>query len=454
MWDSEPLLAVRGMRKSFGRLEVLTGVDIDLRHGEVLGMVGPNGVGKSTMASIIAGYTSADEGVASLSGGPWDPRRIMLIDPQNELDPKLTVVEAMFRHIEGHHSLAELMTRAKRILSETGIPLSPTHRLGGLSHTERRMAEVVRMLADPREVIVIDELSNALNAEELEDLRYALNRTVEEGRGVLYITHQLEEALRLCNRVAVLRDGKIEQIFDSATTTVDQLTEAMFGSVIEITPRRANATADIVMDVVDLECTNEPISFQLNRGEVLGFTGSRTSGVEEVRDALTGKRPAPRDLPSLGIAVLTNMLDPESEAHAARNIVMLDGEDQVDDEAIEDTTRILLLLKESEDRMSEILHRPVQSTGQRRWQQMQEIASQNARIMILIQPTDGLDIATRERFVRLLEEITSRGVGVLLFTSDERELHQFSDRVLVMADGRIQEEWDTKDVATEATRGA
>ena len=148
------------------------------------------------------------------------------------------------------------------------------------------------------------------------------------------------------------------------------------------------------------------------------------------------------------------MLDPESEAHAARNIVMLDGEDQVDDEAIEDTTRILLLLKESEDRMSEILHRPVQSTGQRRWQQMQEIASQNARIMILIQPTDGLDIATRERFVRLLEEITSRGVGVLLFTSDERELHQFSDRVLVMADGRIQEEWDTKDVATEATRGA
>ena len=268
----------------------------------------------------------------------------------------------------------------------------------------------------------------------------------------------------------MLRRGQVEVVFDCATTTVDQLTEAMFGSVREITPRRANATADIVMDVVDLECTNEPISFQLNRGEVLGFTGSRTSGVEEVRDALTGKRPAPiasltvdgrpasitapRDLPSLGIAVLANMLDPESEAHAARNIVMLDGEDQVDDEAIEDTTRILLLLKESEDRMSEILHRPVQSTGQRRWQQMQEIASQNARIMILIQPTDGLDIATRERFVRLLEEITSRGVGVLLFTSDERELHQFSDRVLVMADGRIQEEWDTKDVATEATRGA
>ena len=470
MWDKEPLLAVRGMRKSFGRLEVLTGVDIDLRHGEVLGIVGPNGVGKSTMASIIAGYTSADEGVASLSGGPWDPRQIMLIDPQNELDPRLTVVEAMFRHVEGRPSLTELMTRAKRILSETGIPLSPTHRLGGLSHTERRMAEVVRMLADPREVIVIDELSNALNADELEDLRYALNRTVEEGRGVLYITHQLEEALRLCNRVAVLRDGKIEQIFDSATTTVDQLTEAMFGSVIEITPRRANATADVVMDVVGLECTTEPVSFQLNRGEVLGFTGSRSSGVEEVRDALIGKRPAymasltvdgraaritaPRDLPSLGIAVLTNMLDPESEAHAARNIVMLDGEEDVDDEAIEDTTRILLMLKESEDRMSELLHRPTQSTGQRRWQQMQEIASQNARIMILIQPTDGLDISTRERFVRLLEEITGRGVGVLLFTSDERELHQFSDRVLVMADGGIREEWDTRTITTEATRGA
>jgi putative ABC sugar transport system, ATPase component len=229
------------------------------------------------------------------------------------------------------------------------------------------------------------------------------------------------------------------------------------------------------MDVAGLECTKEPVSFQLNRGEVLGFTGVRDSGVEEVRDALIGKRPAymasltvdgraaritaPRDLPALGIAVLTNMLDPESEAHAARNIVMLDGGDNVDDEAIEDTTRILLMLKESETRMSEILHRPVQSTGQRRWQQMQEIASQNARIMILIQPTDGLDIATRERFVRLLEEITGRGVGVLLFTTDERELHQFSDRVIVMSGGAIQEEWDTRSITADhlhaaARRGA
>ena len=124
-----------------------------------------------------------------------------------------------------------------------GPPVPPRHRAQAASTLPLRRCQ------SP-----VDELSNALNADELEDLRYALNRTVEEGRGVLYITHQLEEALRLCNRVAVLRDGKIEQIFDSATTTVDQLTEAMFGSVIEITPRRANATADVVMDVVGLEC--------------------------------------------------------------------------------------------------------------------------------------------------------------------------------------------------------
>lgn len=448
----EPLLTIQGLHKSFGSLQVLKGVDLELQPGEVLGLVGPNGVGKSTLASIIAGNAIADAGEIHLSGPGWDPRRIMLIDPEHELNPNLTIAQAMFRAVEGDHSDHELLIKARRTLAEASIPLLPTDRLGDLSPTDLRMTEVARILGDPRDVILIDELSNAFNRLELEDLRYALVRSIEQRRGIIYVTHHLDEALRLCDRIAVLRDGQVRDVFISRKTTVEELTHAMFGDVIVSHPRRSNATRDVVLDVEGLNCTGRSMSFQLHRGEVLGFSGGRKSGIEELRDALLGKRPgefeslmvdglpasiaSPRDLPSLGVSVLTNADDPDSDSHTARNIAMLDGKD-IDDEGIEDTTKILLMLRESESRLSKLMKRPILSTGQRRWQQMQELASQTSRIMILIEPTEGLDVAMQERFARLLEEITGRGVGVLLFTSNEAELHQLSDRILEVADGTI-----------------
>ncbi len=457
----EPLLTIRGLHKAFGSHQVLKGVDLELEAGEVLGLVGPNGVGKSTMASIIAGNTPADSGEIRLSGPGWDAKRIMLIDPEHRLDPDLTIAQAMFRASEGEHSDEELLIKARRTLAEAGIPLLPTDRLGALSPTDLRMTEVARILGDPRDVILVDELSNALSRLELEDLRYALMRSTKQNRGVIYVTHHLDEAIRLCDRIAVLRDGRVEGVFESRKTTVDELTEAMFGETVNSRGRHSHATQDVVLDVEGLNCTGTPISFRLHRGEVLGFNGARHSGISELRDALLGKHPgefeslmvdglpasiaSPRDLPALGVSVLTNMSDPDSDSHTARNIAMLDGED-IDDEGIEDTTKILLMLRESESRLSKLMKRPMLSTGQRRWQQMQELASQTSRIMILIEPSEGLDVAMQDRFMRLLEEVTGRGVGILLFTSNEAELQQLSDRVLEIADGAIQSEWSPLDM--------
>lgn len=474
MWNEHiPLLTIRGLRKSFGTHDVLLGLDLEVRRGEVLGVVGRNGVGKTTMASIIAGQSTADGGEMMLGDGDWDPGRIMLIDPQHELDPRMTVIEAMFRQYTGERDEEQLLIRARRVLAETGIALLPTDRLGDLSPTERRMAEVVRILADPREVIVIDELSNALNALEVEDLRYALRRASEEEHGVVYITHRLDEALRLCHRVAVIRDGKVVAIFNSLTATTEQLTEAMFGRTIEVSTHSGSVTEEVVFDVESLRGIKEPVSFQLHAGEVLGFCGSRDSGVEEIRDALVGKRPceasslrvagksasirAPRDLPANGIAVLTSMFDPDTESYSARNMAMLDGDTDIDDATIEDTTKILLALRESEMQMSRLLNRPMQSTGQRRWQQMQELAGEHAKVLILIEPLDGLDASARERFSKLMADVTNRGAGVLLFSSDEADLHRFSDRIMLLADGRVQGEWDPEEVTStdleRVTRG-
>ncbi len=465
MWGEEtPMLSIRGLRKSFGGHEVLAGVDLEVRPGEVLGVVGQNGVGKSTMASIVAGRTEADSGEMTIAGEPWNPKRVMLIDPELELDGNLTVTQAMFREFEGERTEAQFLAAARRVIVELGVPLLPSDRLGDLGSSDRRMAEVLRMIADPRDLIVIDELSNTLNAREVEDLRYALQHATEKNRGIVYITHRLEEALRLCNRIAVLRDGHVVKIFDTATTTPDELTEAMFGRTIGEVSRRGYATDDVVLDVPSLHSSGEPVSFQLHAGEILGLCGARNSGVEDILGALTGQRPdesplvlvagkparitAPRDLPGLRIAVLSSMLDPAGETHFAWNLTMMDGEAGAsDDSTVEDTTRILMAIRQSEIAMSKLLNRPLQSTGQRRWQQLQEIAAKHARIMILIEPMESLDMAARERFIHLMEEVTERGVGILLFSSDEKDLHQLSDRILVVEDGAVRDEWVTDKVA-------
>ncbi len=458
----QPLLTVRGLRKAFGGRPVLEGVDLDVARGEVLGVVGSNGVGKSTTASIIAGHTAADDGAMSLFGQPLDPSRVMLIDPTFKMDPQMTVAEAMFRHDNGRHSFVEQMGRVREVLSQTGIELRPTVRLGELTPSEKRMTEVVRMLADPRDLIVIDELSTGLNAREVEDLRYALTRTVQQGRGVIYITHQLDEALKVCHRIAVVRNGRVVKTFKSSETTVEQITEAMFGSSVQLEDLESHTTSDIIMDVQGLTSQGAALSFQLHRGEILGFIGPRDAGLDDVKRTLLGRRPgtvhhlsvagrtghldAPRDLPGLGIAVLTSMSDPEGDAHTARNLAMVD--DEVDDGVVEDTAQILLLLRKAEARISTLLNRPL-STGQRRWQQMQEFAKKNANVMVMVQPSEGLDVSAQKRFTSMMEDITDRGVGVILFTSNEAELHRFCDRIINVVDGKICGQWSKGEVTVE-----
>ncbi|EPH07250.1 hypothetical protein HMPREF1531_00307 [Propionibacterium sp. oral taxon 192 str. F0372] len=464
--SAAPLLSMRGLCKSFGDLEVLQGLDLDLKAGEVLGLVGRNGVGKSTLAALLAGESEFESGELSMEGGPWDPDRVMLIDPEATLDPDLTVVRAMFRHALVEPNIGEMMKKARKVLAESGVALMAADRLGDLTGSEQRMVEVVRMLADPRDVIVIDELSNTLNAREVEDLRFTLNRSIEAGRGVLYVTHRLGEALSLCDRIAVMREGRIVEIFNAKESTVDDLSEAMFGQAVESTPRVVNTTEDALFEVEGLRCDDcKPISFTLHKGEILAVCGARNSGVKQLMAAFTGESPCPADamrmlgipmaingvsdLPRNRIAVLSSSTIPTGDTHAAWNLSMLNEEQEDDESEIEETIHILKTLRFLEEKGNRILKRPVRSTGQRRWLQLQELAAENARMMVLVEPMQGLDASARERFVRIMEAATQRGAGVLLFSGDETEIEALADRALVVRDGAVVIEMQRADLNLE-----
>lgn len=458
-----PLLRMSGICKTRSGRNVLCGVDLDVYPGEVVGLIGQNGVGKSTLAAIVAGELSADSGQISMPADGWDPERIMLLDPTAEADEEMSVGRALFRDSDREDDIGELLIDARRVLAESGVPLLATDRLGGLSLPERRMVEVLRMLADPRELTVIDELSNTLNAREIEDMHFALDKTRDASRAVLFITHRLDEALRLCQRIVVLREGRITAEFRAGDTTVEQLTEAVFGQCIPIPIHRTRATDQVVMEAAHLTCAGQEVSFSLHAGEVLSFCGARDSGTDQLRDILTGRRSStsgtlsvmgtpvridsPRDLPKNHIAVCAGLTDPDNEIHAAWNLAMLDDDIAGYEQTIADTIDILKTLRAAEETAGRLLGQPFQSTGQRRWQQLQDIVAQQAQIIILIEPTESLDAAARSRFVDLLDSVTSKGVGVLLFSSYEAELHQLSDRILVLVDGSVQAQWTPQEAS-------
>ena len=463
----ESALDLAGVAKSFDGTPVLTGVDLSVRPGEVLGLVGRNGVGKSTLASILAGSLDADAGTITINGSAWDPSRVGIIEQELEFDPDLTVSEAMYRHAaDAHASAEERDAAARRVLVASGIALDPTDKMGDLGEADQRLVEVVRLLADPREVMIIDEVSTTFNAREVEDLRYAMRSAVAEGRCAIYITHRLQEALDLCSRIAVLRDGTVTRVLSTLTATEADLSEAMFDRVVHVVEHASRVQEEVALRVRDLDCGGRTVSFDVRAGEVLGFAGTRASGLRTLAAAFTGERPRPvrsmrltdqsinidsqRAATRLRIAIVSGRPDEVTETYFAQALMMLnkDATDEAFDAEYEDTIDMLLALRAAEERAAGMF-RKRQSVGQRRRRQLREVAAAHARLLVLLEPTRALDLEGREHFNELLDDVTSRGVPVLLFTSDETELHRLSDRIAVMEDGAFRAQWPTADTTVD-----
>ncbi|AXE37495.1 ATP-binding cassette domain-containing protein [Acidipropionibacterium virtanenii] len=469
MSQVEAVLTIRGLTKSFDDLQVLAGIDLEVRPGEILALLGPNGVGKSTLASILSGRLEADEGRIEMPGGPWRPERVSIVEQNLSLDPDLTVARAIYRDADPQGRMDEraMAAAARRVLVEAGIALDPAERVGDLGDADQRLLEAVRMLADPHDVMVLDEVGSNLNAREMEDLRYSIRRTAVDGRGVIYITHDIPEAISLCDRVAVLRDGRISEVVSAATATPEQLMESLFDGQVSLDRTTSHAVDDIALSVRGLDCGLEGadrVSFDLRAGEVLGVAGARSSGVSELVQALTGEQPrearrielngvrvtidSPRDASRLRIGVLSGLPEKSAEAYLARNLLMLsDADDETYDAEFSDTLTMLDAMREADDSMKKLLGQRSGSGGQMRWKRLLELASQDARVLILIEPTRALDMKTRERFLGLLGEVTGRGVAVILVSSNEAELRTFSDRILVMQDHSLGAVWLPEQIA-------
>jgi len=497
---------MRGIRKTFGPVEVLHGVDFTLQPGEVHVLAGENGAGKSTLINILSGVFDDFSGELQMRGrpvrfaSPMDAvgAGIATIHQELSLVASMSVSDNLFL---GHEIVRQYGTvdfgvqeaQAASVLDEMRLDIAPSTLVEELPIARQQLLEIARALAREASVMIFDEPTSALNEREVEFLIERIHELRGRGRGIVYITHKMEEIYRLADRITVLRDGR-----SVGTTTPDELPPGelvrwMVGRELAADDERSHGPAEApALEVDGLRVAHpelsdrylvDDVSFTLRRGEILGLAGLQGSGTSDLLHALfgaLGRRAtgslyllgeqfaigSPQDSVEHGVVLLTNDrkalgLAPEMEVVHSASLASLARfcssvgwvRRDVERDAVESLTREFNLNAPSLDAPVRTL-----SGGNQQKVYLARCLLTEPRVLLLDEPTRGVDVAAKADIYRLMREWVRQGISILLTTSELEELLLLSDRILVMHRGRVAAEFAqgevTKDGILAAAMGA
>ncbi|NJQ15462.1 sugar ABC transporter ATP-binding protein [Streptomyces bohaiensis] len=474
MSSHDEVLRVEGVRKCFPGVVALDSVDFDLRRGEVHALLGENGAGKSTLIKVLAGAHRPDAGRLVVDGREVRPENtrdseqlgIATIHQEFTLVPELTVAENIFLGRQprrfGLIDRARMENAAAGLLARVGLAVSPRARVGGLGVARLQMVEIAKALSLDARVLVMDEPTAVLTAGEVDTLFALVRRLRAEGVGIVFITHHLEEIAALADRVTVMRDGRtVGQA--PASAPEDELVRLMVGRDIEQQyPREAAVPGETLLAVRSLSRAGafDDVTFEVRAGEVVGLAGLVGAGRTEVARAVFGADPydagevAVAGRPLRGgdvVAALRAGLGLVPEDRKGQGL-MLDAsvQDNLSLVALRSATRGGLVdtaaSREAAGRVARQLgvrmsgpDQPVRtlSGGNQQKVVIGKWLMADVRVLVLDEPTRGVDVGAKVEIYRLVNELTAAGHAVLMISSDLPEVLGMSDRVLVMAQGRI-----------------
>ena len=472
---SAHLLVIEGAYKRFGGVQALAGASLTVDRGEIVGLLGENGAGKSTLVKTLAGLHSLDEGTIDLEGEPFhqgNPRvardqGIAIIYQEPSLFPALTLAENVFVGQQpkagGRIDWGTMVRRTSELFEGLGIDLDPKRQARGLSIADQQMVEIVKALSVEAKIIIMDEPSAALSAAEVERLLAVARRLRDQGRGVIYISHRLDEVFELCDSVTIMRDGATVASARVADVDNAQIVRWMVGrEITDMFPKVEAEIGDVVLEVSHLSSRGEyhDISFTVRRGEIVALAGLVGSGRSEVVRTIFGIDPfdagsitldgealhghTPARAMAAGIALvpedrrLQGLFMPSSITHNTAITVL-------------DRLRRGLLLRTSSERKVATdwagrlqlkyanIDDPVErlSGGNQQKVVLSKWLATDPKLLIVDEPTRGIDVGTKAEVHRLLSEQASKGTAVLMVSSDLPEVLGMADRVLVMREGRL-----------------
>jgi ribose transport system ATP-binding protein/rhamnose transport system ATP-binding protein len=488
-------LELAGVGKSYGSSRALHGIDLDLRSGEVLALFGENGAGKSTLIKIISGIVRQDAGSMTLAGRPYNPTSsakalqhgVGVITQEFSLCPDLTVAENIVLGAWPnpiHVSRKQILDRVSRYVDELGLSLPLERSVSSLSLGERQLVEIVKAVFRRPQMLLLDEPTAALPRKESNIVLNLVSRLSDGGTGIIIVTHRIDEALGIANSYMVLRNGGISAAGKTGSTTASSIVKAMIGRDVVRSDQRSIAidSTRAVLELSSWQRHGNPdlkgINLTVHAGEIVGIYGAIGSGADVLASILAGtsrleagsitvlgrlypksfRNPrqrvrsglqfVPGDRANLGLALIqsigTNLLFPPRRVSRDTALFISKQKDEI--EAAELIDEYTVICTSGRQRVNSL------SGGN---QQKVLLASRlsdksNAqRVVVLHEPTRGVDIGAREAIHGIIRMTVEGGAGALVISSDVDELIELADTIIVLRLGELVAKFESSEVSIE-----
>ena len=472
------LLEMKGISKFFNHVKAINNVNLTIRRGTVHAVMGENGAGKSTAMKILSGIYRPDNGTILLEG-----KEVNLISPKAAIDNGISMIHQELSPVH-EMSIAEniflgreplypktpfinhrkMVQETKKMFEDLELNLNARKKMKELSVSELQMVEIVKAVSYNSKVIIMDEPTSSLADKEVEQLFKIINRLKAEGKGIIYISHKMDEIFKISDDISVFRDG--EYISTNLAKELDQdtLIKKMVGrELTEVFPKRNTLiTNEVVLNVQNLTAKGsfENISFQLNKGEILGLTGLMGAGRTEIVKAIFGinsfdsgyieinnkvvKIKSPRDAIKHKLALVTedrkgeglvlpmsvkqNMTLTALKPVSSGPFISSAAENKVVD-------RMISTLKIKTNHKNQLVE--TLSGGNQQKIVLAKWLLTNPQILILDEPTRGIDIGAKAEIYKLINQLTEEGYSIIMISSEMQEILGMSDRIIVLCEGRI-----------------
>lgn len=486
---NDVILEMKGIDKSFPGVHALDNVSLELKRGEVHALMGENGAGKSTLMKVLTGIYTKDKGTIVYEGKEVEfssPRAasdagIVIVHQELNMLGHLTVAQNIFIGQEKMNGKLiddkKMNDEATKLFKQLNIDINPKERMSHLTVGRQQMCEIAKAISKEAKIIVFDEPTAALTEAEIEELFKIINDLKSKNIGIIYISHRMDEIKKITDRVTVMRDGGYVGTIETATSTKDDIISMMVGRVIYEDPKTESAVdknAPIVLKVENLNVgkTVRNVSFELKKGEILGFSGLMGAGRTEMARALFGadKKDSgdiyingkkveintPQDAVRLGIGYL-------SEDRKRFGIVV--GKTVAENSTMatmESYMKGFFINKKKENRVAqeyvEMLNTKTPSVEQLVVnlsggnQQKVVIAKwliRNCDILIFDEPTRGIDVGAKSEIYHLMNKLAAEGKSIIMISSEMTEILRMSDRIIVMCEGRKTGEIDISEATQE-----
>ncbi len=485
---SDYILELKNISKSFSGVEVLHHVSLTLRPGEVHALLGENGAGKSTLVKVITGVHQPDSGEIFLDGSPvhfrdtWETRQagITAIYQELSLFPDLDVAENIFVGYQptaagGRIDWRKLYKKADELLNSLGVHLDLRQKARSLSIAQQQMVEIARAFSLNARILIMDEPTSSLTLNEVADLFRLVRRLRDEGKAIIFISHRLEELFEIADRVTVLRDGTYVDTRSMKDVTRDDLIRMMVGRTItNLFPKQDVKAGEVVLEVEDLARAGSfrDISFTLRKGEILGMAGLVGAGRTNVARAIFGVEPAsggrikidgrevaitsPQQAIDLGLAYVPE----DRQLHGL--IPAMHITSNISLPMLKEFARGGWVNSKKESKATFDAARQMEVRANNIWQQARELSGGNQqkvvlakwlatqpRILILDEPTRGIDVGTKAAVHALMSKLAAEGMAILMISSELPEVLGMSDRILVMHEGRMTAQFAREEATQE-----